>query len=68
VTATTPNERRAAARVDRRKHSRSGRRTDDPHTNWRRVAWLFGAYGAFLSIRSMPSTLRRLWRRNLVQS
>jgi len=47
---------------DRRRHSRSGRRTDDPHVSpwyWRRAALLFAAYVAFLSIRSVPRTLRK---------
>jgi hypothetical protein len=47
---------------DRRRLSRSGRRIDDPHVSawyWRRLAWLFAAYAAFLSLRSLPSTLRR---------
>jgi len=47
---------------DRRRQSRSGRRTDDPHVSpwhWRRAAWLFAAYVAFLSIRSMPATVRK---------
>jgi len=38
-------------------HSRSGRRTTDPHVNWRRVAWLFAAYAIYLSVRSLPSTV-----------
>ena len=37
------NERRQMDRGDRRKNSRGGRRTKDPHTNWRRIAWLFAA-------------------------
>jgi hypothetical protein len=56
-------ERRAAARSDRRKQSRSGRRAGDPHTNWQRVAWIFAAYAAYLSVRSLPSTLRRYLQR-----
>lgn len=60
-------ERRSGERRDRRKNSRSGRRASDPHgRNWRRVAWLFGAYAAFLSVRSLPASLRRLWRRETV--
>lgn len=56
-------ERRSIERNDRRKHSRSGRRTTDPRVNWRRIAWLFAAYAVYLSIRSLPKTLRRLIRR-----
>ena len=50
--ASTDRNREQAARVltprgaDRRRHSRSGRRSDDPHVSewhWRRVALLFGA-------------------------
>jgi hypothetical protein len=63
----TSVERRSGERADRRKNSRSGRRTTDPHDkNWRRVAWLFGAYAAFLSVRSLPRSIRRLWRREKV--
>jgi hypothetical protein len=51
-------ERRAAERSDRRKHSRSGRRAADPRTNWWRLAWLFGAYAVYLSIRSLPATMK----------
>ena len=58
-TTTPAPERRAAVHTDRRKRSRSGRRGDDPHVNWRRVAWLFAGYALFVSIRSLPSTLRR---------
>jgi hypothetical protein len=56
-------ERRAGQQGDRRKHSRSGRRAGDPHVNWRRVAWLFAAYAAYLSVRSLPDTIRRYFRR-----
>jgi hypothetical protein len=48
---------------DRRKRSRSGRRGSDPHVNWRRIAWLFAAYAAYLSVRSLPSTVRNLFKR-----
>jgi hypothetical protein len=61
-----PVERRSSDRRDRRKYSRSGRRADDPHTSWRRVYWLFGAYALYLSVRKLPSTFRRLWRRETV--
>jgi len=57
--STTPTpDRRVDARTDRRKHSRSGRRANDPRFNWRRVAWLFAGYAIYLSIRSLPATLR----------
>ena len=57
---TTPTlERRGAARTDRRRHSRSGRRDNDPRVNWRLWAWLFAAYALFMSIRSLPSTAKR---------
>jgi hypothetical protein len=52
-------ERRAAVRTDRRKYSRSGRRGNDPHVNWRRWAWLFAAYALIMSVRSLPSTVKR---------
>jgi len=47
-------------RGDRRKLSRSGRRAEDPHTNWRRLAWLFGAYAIYLSVRSLPEAMKSL--------
>ncbi len=53
-------DRRLKPRVDRRKNSRSGRRADDPHTNWRRIAWLFAVYAIYLSVRSLPETVRSL--------
>ena len=56
-------ERRAEGRMDRRKKSRSGRRAADPHVNWRRLAWLFAMYGAFMSVRSLPSTVKRFFTR-----
>jgi hypothetical protein len=59
-------ERRSRDRRDRRRHSRSGRRAQDPHMNWRRIYWFFGAYALFLSLRKLPVTLRRLWRRETV--
>jgi hypothetical protein len=52
-------ERRAAVRTDRRKRSRSGRRAHDPRFNWRRWTWLFAAYALFMSLRSLPSTLKK---------
>jgi hypothetical protein len=58
-TTTAIPERRRAPRGDRRKYSRSGRRAGDPHTNWRRLAWLFAAYAAYLSIRSLTATMKR---------
>jgi hypothetical protein len=61
-----PVERRSPDRPDRRKHSRSGRRAQDPHTSWRRVYLLFGAYAVYLSLRKLPSTFRRLLRRETV--
>jgi len=61
-TAVT-TERRASVRTERRKNSRGGRRTYDPHTNWRRLAWLFAAYAAYLSVRSLPSSVTRVLKR-----
>jgi hypothetical protein len=52
-------ERRRVPRSDRRKHSRSGRRASDPHTNWGRLAWLFLAYATYVSVRSLPATMKR---------
>jgi hypothetical protein len=59
----TTEERRRATGADRRRYSRSGRRATDPHFNWRRVAWLFAAYAVYLSIRSLPSVVRKFFRR-----
>jgi hypothetical protein len=58
-------DRRANPRSDRRKNSRSGRRASDPHGDgrWRRLAWLFAAYAAYLSVRGIPAAVRRVWRR-----
>ena len=51
-------DRRAPNRSDRRKHSRSGRRASDPRNNWRKIAWLFAAYAAYLSVRSLPEAVK----------
>jgi hypothetical protein len=59
-------DRRSPDRRDRRKHSRSGRRAQDPRSSWRRIYLLFGAYALYLSVRKLPSTFRRLWRRETV--
>jgi hypothetical protein len=61
---TALDERRGTERTDRRKISRSGRRATDPRINWSRVAWLFAASAAYQSIRSLPSTVRRFFRRS----
>jgi len=52
---------------DRRKNSRNGRRTSDPHATWRwhRVAWLFAAYAAYLGARTLPETMKRLFGRKV---
>jgi hypothetical protein len=55
--------RRQDVRGDRRRRSRGGRRDGDPHSNWRRVAWLFAAYALFISVRSLPETARRFFSR-----
>jgi len=59
------DERRRMTDRDRRRHTRSGRRAADPdgRGHWRRVAWLFAAYAAYLSIRSLPSALKRIFNR-----
>ena len=56
---STP-DRRTKPGSDRRKHSRSGRRAHDPHTNWRRIAWLFAAYAIYLSVRALPEAMKSL--------
>jgi hypothetical protein len=61
---TVMNERRGTERTDRRKNSRNGRRGTDPRVNWRRLAWLFAAYAVYLSIRSLPSAVRRFLDRS----
>lgn len=65
VTESTPIERRSDERSDRRKNSRSGRRASDPHVNWRRIAWIFAAYAAYLSLRSLPATLKEMFTRRM---
>ena len=58
-------ERRGGPNNDRRKHSRNGRRTEDPDpkVKWRRLAWLFAAYAGYLSLRSLPATIKGLFVR-----
>jgi hypothetical protein len=56
-------ERRAEGRADRRKTSRSGRRSSDPHGHGRRVTWLFASYGIYMSVRWLPATIKRLFTR-----
>jgi hypothetical protein len=56
-------ERRDSKQADRRKNSRGGRRRGDPRTHWRRIAWLFAAYAMYLSLRSLPDTIRRRFKR-----
>ena len=56
-------ERRSKPRTDRRKQSRGGRRTADPHVNWRRIAWVFAAYAIYLSVRSLPASVWRFFKR-----
>lgn len=54
---------------DRRRHSRSGRRNDDPHVSawhWRRVAFFFGAYAAYVSLRTLPATVRKWFKKPTV--
>jgi hypothetical protein len=58
-------ERRERGRADRRNNSRSGRRQTDRHLErrWRRAAWLFAAYATLLSLRALPSNIRRRFNR-----
>ena len=58
-------ERRGVGGTDRRKKSRGGRRTTDPHTSWRwrRLAWLFAAYAVYWSVRSLPSTVKNYFKK-----
>ena len=48
---------------DRRKNPRSGRRDGDPRVNWRRLAWLFAAYAVYVSVRSLPATVKQILAR-----
>jgi hypothetical protein len=68
TTIPVPDRRATAGSTDRRKYSRSGRRKSDPHTNWRRIAWLFAAYAAYLSVRQLPETVRNLFKRTTTLS
>ncbi len=65
VTDTRVSKERRNAGSDRRKNSRSGRRTSDPRDNWywRRLAWLFAAYAVYLSVRSLPATMKNYFAR-----
>jgi len=63
TTLPVPDRRSSETKRDRRKNSRSGRRKSDPHTNWRRIAWVFAVYAAYLSIRSLPSTVKSFFKR-----
>jgi len=60
--APVPDRRRVS---DRRRHSRSGRRANDPHVewHWRRLAWLFAAYALFVSVRSLPASVKQYLQR-----
>ena len=63
-TRVSSSERRGARGGDRRKNSRSGRRDGDPRVNWRRIAWLFAAYAVYLSVRSLPATVKQIFTRS----
>jgi hypothetical protein len=62
---TTASPDRRVVGADRRKLSRGGRREADPHTSWRwrRLAWLFAAYAVYLSVRSLPATVKDFFTR-----
>jgi hypothetical protein len=71
--STVRNTHEQAARVltprgaERRRHSRSGRRSDDPHVSewhWRRVAFLFGAYVTLVALRTLPKTVQSWFKRS----
>jgi hypothetical protein len=63
---TTTVNRRREETIDRRKHSRSGRRSQDPNprASWRRLGWLFAAYALYLSVRSLPATITRFFKKS----
>jgi hypothetical protein len=56
-------ERRTTSNGDRRRNARSGRRNGDPRGRWRRLAWLFAAYALYVSVRSLPATLKGMFQR-----
>jgi len=56
-------ERRGTSNGDRRRNPRNGRRDGDPRVNWRRVAWLFATYAFYVSVRSLPATVKQMFRR-----
>jgi hypothetical protein len=56
-------DRRGVRSGDRRRNSRSGRRDGDPHVNWRRLAWLFAAYAVYVSVRSLPTAVKKMFHR-----
>jgi len=31
--------------------------------NWRRIAWLFAAYAVYVSVRSLPTTVKKMFHR-----
>jgi hypothetical protein len=62
--SAVPSDRRWSGGPDRRRHSRSGRRKTDPHMDWRRIAWLFGAYAACMSVRSLTANVWKLFKRD----
>jgi hypothetical protein len=62
---TAASSDRRVVDAERRRNSRGGRRTSDPHTNWRwrRLAWLFAAYAVYVSVRSLPATVKSYFAR-----
>jgi len=63
--STTASDRRLANGGDRRKNSRAGRRAGESNGSrrWRRVAWVFAAYALCVSVRSVPSAIRKAFSR-----
>jgi hypothetical protein len=59
------DRRRTGDYSDRRRNARSGRRSADPHVvwHWRRLAWLFAGYAFYLSVRTLPNSVKRLFQR-----
>jgi hypothetical protein len=61
--STVPtSDRRRSGSSDRRQHPRNGRRKTDPHVDWRRIAWLFGAYAVYMSVRSLPAHVWKFFK------
>jgi hypothetical protein len=59
-----PDRRCTAPGDDRRKNSRGGRRAADPRVSWRRATWRFAGYALYLSARSLPAGVKKMFQRS----